>query len=139
MYFHGKKKLFQITPGIFCTAQQLYSRMFSRCLCFYETDKNKVVNWTRQYSKCKNKGCRAAWKNININQPTSKINLFSLRGQQRCILIAFPKNCYFSQQVGTYNLSCFLYCQQAIVCILRNRYSFHLGIQEVRSTRSKPR
>lgn len=66
-YFHGKKNLFQITPDIFCTAQQLHLRMFSRCSCLYETYNNKVVNWRRQYPDCKKKGFRAAWKNMKIN------------------------------------------------------------------------
>lgn len=60
VYFHGKKNLFQIMPDIFCTAQQLYLRMFSRCSCLYETYNNKVVNWRRQYPDCKKKDFRAA-------------------------------------------------------------------------------
>jgi len=54
-------------PDIFCTAQQLYLRMFSRCSCLYETYNNKAVNWRRQYPDCKKKGFRAAWKNMKIN------------------------------------------------------------------------
>lgn len=60
--FQGKQNLLQITPDIFCPAQQLYLRMFSRCLCLYETYNNKVVNQRRRYPDCKKEQPGKAWK-----------------------------------------------------------------------------
>lgn len=60
--FQGKQNLFQITPDIFCPAQQLHLRMFSRCLCLYEAYNNKVVNRRRQYPDCKKEQLGKAWK-----------------------------------------------------------------------------
>lgn len=60
--FQGKQNLFQITPDIFFPAQQLHLRMFSRCLCLYETYNNKIVNRRRQYPDCKKELPGKAWK-----------------------------------------------------------------------------
>lgn len=89
VYFHEKKKLFQITPDIFCTVQHLYLRMFSRCLCFYETYNNKVVIWWDNARNVRTRALGRPGKTWTLTSPHTKLVLF-IRGQQRCILFAFP-------------------------------------------------